>query len=103
MKYKTEKSIVPDYSSNYVKSCTCKKNPKPTKPSCDCEQLFYAPLPNLPIRPPTERITPLEWFAPGTVKTCCSITSTIRPIYNNYNNYNNNNYNNNNYYYSGYY
>jgi hypothetical protein len=46
-----------------------------------CKQLFYAPLPNLPSQPLTERVRPIEWFAPGNVQACCSICSTIKPVY----------------------
>ena len=63
-------------------SCLTSYKPKPhPKPQCGCEQLFYAPLPNLPIRPPTQFITPGEWFAPGSVQSCCSICSTVKPVY----------------------
>lgn len=51
------------------------------KPHCCCEQLFYAPLPNLPSRPPTQTVTPSEWFAPGSVQSCCSICSSVKPVY----------------------
>ena len=69
-------------------ACKCKKysSPKPDSNvhkhnNCGCEQTFYSPLPNLPVRPPTERVTPLDWFAPGTVQACCSICSTVKPVY----------------------
>lgn len=51
------------------------------KHHCGCEQLFYAPLPNLPSRPPTQYITPGDWFAPGSVQSCCSICSSVKPVY----------------------
>jgi hypothetical protein len=46
-----------------------------------CEQQYYAPLPNLAFKPSTEFIRPIEWFAPGSVQTSCSICSTVKPIY----------------------
>lgn len=48
---------------------------------CVCEQLFYSPLPNLPSRPPTQTVTPGEWFAPDSVQSCCSICSSVKPVY----------------------
>lgn len=51
------------------------------KHHCGCEQLFYAPLPNLPSRPLTQTVTPGEWFAPGSVQSCCSICSSVKPTY----------------------
>ena len=58
-----------------------KKNYKKLTNFCVCEQQFYTPLPNLATRPLTESIRPIEWFAPGSVQTCCSICPTIKPIY----------------------
>ena len=55
-------------------------NPHP-KPQCGCEQLFYSPLPNLATRPLTQTVTPIEWFAPGSVQSCCSICSSVKPVY----------------------
>lgn len=76
-------SIVPDFSSSVT--CVEKKHrhrPKPIpKPQCGCEQLFYSPLPNLAVRPPTERVAPVEWFAPGSVQVCCSLCSSVKPTY----------------------
>lgn len=54
---------------------------KHQKKHCGCEQLFYAPLPNLAIRPPTQTVTTGEWFAPGSVQSCCSICSSVKPVY----------------------
>lgn len=68
-------------STSYI-STSYKPHPKPhPKPHCGCEQLFYAPLPNLPSRPPTQTVTPGEWFAPGSVQSCCSICSSVKPVY----------------------
>ena len=90
-KYKkhSEKDSEKDSSSNY-KSTSCKPHPKPylkpylkpyPKPHCGCEQLLYSPLPNLPSRPPTQTVTPGEWFSPGSVQSCCSICSSVKPVY----------------------
>lgn len=92
-KYKKHSKM--DSSSDYKsKSTTCKSHHKPEhkpdhkpdnkphhKHHCGCEQLFYAPLPNLPSRPLTQTVTPGEWFAPGSVQSCCSICSSVKPVY----------------------
>jgi hypothetical protein len=53
------------------------------KIQCECKQLFYAPLPNLPSKPQTQTqtLTPVEWFAPGSVQSYCSICSSVKPVY----------------------
>lgn len=64
-----------------VKSC----KPKPRSYcgcNCKCEQLFYEPLPALPMRPLTQQPILLDWLTPGSVQTCCSICSTVKPNYN---------------------
>jgi len=48
---------------------------------CNCEQIYYDPLPNLPSKPHTQTVTPIEWFSPGSVQVCCSICSSVKPIY----------------------
>ena len=71
-----------------IKSTNYKPRPKPhPKPQlhlqlqCGCEQLFYSPLPNLASRPLTQTVTTGEWFAPGSVQSCCSICSSVKPVY----------------------
>ena len=97
-------SFVPDYSSKMPKSV--KKTHMKSKPSktcgcgtncagsststssdnrhgcaCKCEMKYYFPLPTLPTQPVSERLGPLSWLAPGSVQSCCSICSTVRPVY----------------------
>jgi hypothetical protein len=49
---------------------------------CNCETKFYFPLPNLPTQPVGGlRVEPGAWFAPGSVQACCSICSTVKPVY----------------------
>lgn len=48
---------------------------------CNCEQNLYFPLPALPSQPIKEKLSVGAWFAPGTVESCCSICSTIKPVY----------------------
>jgi hypothetical protein len=84
-KHSSSSSIVPDYSSKCsTKSSTvkCCKKPEP-KPchKCDCDLKYYFPLPNLPTQPVSERVTPVSWLAPGSVQACCSICSTVQPVY----------------------
>ena len=90
--------------ARHKKSCQCsceKKQPKEHKKvakqakehkreekkcgcsyACKCEQKFYFPLPNLPSQPVGgETVKPLAWFAPGSVQSCCSICSTVQPVY----------------------
>lgn len=66
---------------SYDKSSTNKCVKKSKKYLCNCEQLFYEPLPCLPIRPINETVKPIDWFSPGTIQTCCSICSSVKPIY----------------------
>ena len=71
-------------SKSSLSSCIVQTKPyvKPcSKSYCDCTQLFYAPLPNLPSKPPTQTIGRIEWFAPGSVQSCCSICSSVKPRY----------------------
>ena len=82
-KYKkhSKKDCKKDSSSDYKSTC-CKPYHKPhPKPQCGCEQLFYSPLPNLASRPLTHTVTTGEWFAPGSVQSCCSICSSVKPVY----------------------
>ena len=52
--------------------------------SCGCEQKFYFPLPNLPSQPVGGlKVSSGVWFAPGSVQSCCSICSTVKPVYTN--------------------
>lgn len=99
-------SFVPDYSSkmsssvkkhhhkkhHYAKhsstttntnasSTTCSSSTTHKHHKCGCEPKYYFPLPNLPTRPVSERVGPLDWLAPGSVQACCSICSTVRPVY----------------------
>lgn len=86
-------SFVPDYSSKMLSnvkkpskkygSCenTHSKCAKGCGCACKCEQKYYFPLPNLPSQPVSERVGPLNWLAPGSVQSCCSICSTVRPVY----------------------
>lgn len=74
------KSTTNTYSSNSHSQSHSHSNYHP-HPHCKCEQLFYAPLPNLPTRPPTQTVTPIEWFAPGSVQSCCSTCSSVKPVY----------------------
>ncbi len=60
------------------KECGCNK-PKPIVKKecgckCNCEQLFYEPLPALPVRPPTQFVGTLDWIAPGNVQSCCALS-----------------------------
>ncbi len=51
---------------------------------CNCEQKYFFPLPNIPSQPVGgSRVSPEAWLAPGSVQACCSIYSTVRPVYNN--------------------
>ena len=71
-----------NYHKKYTK-CSCEKKYK--KDQCKIEQKIYLPLPNLPTQPVGgERIGTINWFAPGSVQCCCSICSTVQPIYSNY-------------------
>ncbi len=61
-----------------------KKHKEHKKCGCDCkcEQKFYFPLPNLPTQPVGgSRVGPGAWLAPGSVQACCSICSTVQPVY----------------------
>lgn len=50
--------------------------------ACKCEQKFYFPLPNIPSQPVNGmRVGTNDWFAPGSVQSCCSICSTVQPVY----------------------
>jgi len=50
--------------------------------ACKCEQKFYFPLPNLQSQPVGGmRVGTEAWFAPGSVQSCCSICSTVQPVY----------------------
>lgn len=73
-------------------NCSCEKktNEKKTKKEhshhkncgCKCEPKFYFPLPNLPSQPVGGlKIGTDAWFAPGSVQSCCSICSTVQPVY----------------------
>ena len=73
-------SIIPNYDIKTGK-CYKKKIVNYKANSCDCELNYYFPLPNLPTQPLTERVTPLSWFTPGSVQSCCSICSTVKPVY----------------------
>lgn len=49
---------------------------------CKCEQKYYFPLPNIPSQPVGGmRVGTDAWFAPGSVQSCCSICSTVQPVY----------------------
>ena len=95
-KYKTNKKYFKKNSKSTSKTTSHKPHYKPkhhheskskpkhhheSKIQCECKQLFYAPLPNLSSKPPTQTVTPGEWFAPGSVQSCCSICSSIKPVY----------------------
>ena len=55
------------------RKCGCDRN---------CEQKFYFPLPNIPSQPVGgSRVRPEAWLAPGSVQACCSICSTVQPVY----------------------
>lgn len=71
---KTTSELIPTNNKSY--HCNNRNNSQ-----CKCEQLFYTPLPNLAVRPPTQSITTSEWFAPGSVQSCCSICSSVKPLY----------------------
>lgn len=59
--------------SSHHKNCGC---------DCKCEQKFYFPLPNLPSQPVSGmRVGTSAWLAPGSVQACCSICSTVKPVY----------------------
>ena len=59
-----------------------KENNKHKKCGCECEQKFYFPLPNIPSQPVGgERVKVDSWFAPGSVQSCCSICSSVKPVY----------------------
>jgi len=58
------------------------KNHKHCGCDCGCEPKFYFPLPNLPTQPVGGlKVEPGAWFAPGSVQACCSICSTVKPVY----------------------
>lgn len=60
-----------------------KKQKKLNSP-CECKQKFYYPLPNLPTQPVSGmKIGTESWFAPGSVESCCSICSSVKPVYTN--------------------
>lgn len=90
-KHSSSTSIVPDYSSKYYSKSSCKSSSKSSSTchkyepknchKCDCEVKYYFPLPNLPSQPVRERVTPVSWLAPGSVQACCSICSTVQPVY----------------------
>jgi hypothetical protein len=42
---------------------------------------YYFPLPNLPTRPVSERLQPVDWLSPGSVESCCAICSSVKPQY----------------------
>jgi len=49
---------------------------------CNCEPKYYFPLPNIPSQPVGgSRVRPEAWLAPGSVQSCCSICSTVKPVY----------------------
>ena len=52
--------------------------------NCNCEINIYFPLPNLPSQPVGgSKVSLGNWLAPGSVESCCSICSTVRPVYEN--------------------
>lgn len=58
------------------------KEQKKSPHSCECEQKFYFPLPNLSSQPVNGmRVGTDAWFAPGSVQSCCAICSTVQPVY----------------------
>lgn len=71
---KTKKEYKQSKKENiHHKNCGC---------DCKCEQKFYFPLPNLPSQPVGGlKVSSDAWFAPGSVQACCSICSTVKPVY----------------------
>ena len=50
--------------------------------ACKCEQKYYFPLPATPSQPVGGMSIKTDaWFAPGSVQACCSICSTVQPVY----------------------
>ena len=63
----------PKKEHTHNKNCGC---------DCNCEPKFYYPLPNLATQPVGGlRVGTDAWFAPGSVQACCSICSTVQPVY----------------------
>ena len=74
-KQKAQSKQKPQSTYNEPKNCGCNC-------SCKCEQKFYFPLPNIPSQPVDgTRVKVDAWFAPGSVQACCSICSTVKPVY----------------------
>jgi hypothetical protein len=49
---------------------------------CECEPKYYFPLPNIPSQPVGgSKVRVDAWFAPGSVESCCSICSSVNPVY----------------------
>jgi hypothetical protein len=72
-KKQDKKQIKEHKQKKQQKSCGCESK---------CEQKFYFPLPNLPSQPVgSSNVGPSAWLAPGSVQSCCSICSTIKPVY----------------------
>ena len=69
-----------NHSNSHIKKNSVKSRHN-SQYHCNCEQLFYIPLPTIPVKNSSQTITPSEWFAPGSVQSCCNICSSIKPIY----------------------
>jgi hypothetical protein len=81
---KKQKKCKNDKKKHDKKNCkyNYKKFYDNKKCNCNNEQNIYFPLPNLPY----QSINSIElnsWFMPGSIQTCCSNISSIRPIYKN--------------------
>lgn len=72
-------SITTNISKTSKTNTSCTKS---SKCGCECEQKYYFPLPNIPSQPVSGmRVGVDAWFAPGSVQSCCSICSTVNPVY----------------------
>jgi hypothetical protein len=71
------------HKNKECKECKkCKQQKQPLEHNCECEQKYYFPLPSIPTQPVGgERVGVGAWFAPGSVQSCCSICSSVKPVY----------------------
>lgn len=74
-------SVMPDYHTKKQDKKHHNKLEHKHHHKCNCEMKYYFPLPNIPSQQSSEKVGVLNWLAPGSVQSCCSICSSVRPVY----------------------